>query len=397
MDERAHEHAGEGIHGLVTPHGSRMGAEGRRPPQRRTALRLLFALAVLASLVAGVVGGLVRAGFTAASAGWLTAAVVGHAFLMISAFMGTVIGIERAVALRHPLAFAGPAASGAAGVLVLAGQTTIAAWLVVAASLALVAVTAVITTRQRAAHTAMLLVAALAWAGGSILHAVAATTAAVVPAWFAFLVLTIAAERLEMTRLMRRRRGAPPLLYAICAALLLGASLSAAPGPAGGTLYGLALAALAGWLFAFDVARRTVHAAGLSRYMGLCLLLGYGWLFLGGVAWAATALGLAFGDAALHGIGLGFVFSMVLAHAPVILPAVTGVKVLFGRAYYLPLCLLQVSLVVRLGAGPFDFRALAGGAAGNALAIGALAATLAGSAIAWRRRVGQARRSSVSG
>ena len=316
MDDRAHERAGEGIHGLVTPHGSRMGAEGRRPPQRRTALRLLFALGVLASLVAGIVGGLVRAGFAAGAAGWLTAAVVGHAFLMICTFMGTVIGIERAVALRHPLAFAGPAASGAAGALVLAGQTTLAAWLVVAASLALVAVTAAVATRQRAAHTAMLLVAALAWAGG--------------------------------------------------------------------TLYGLALAALAGWLFAFDVARRTVHAAGLSRYMALCLLLGYGWLFLGGVAWGATALGLPFRDAALHGVGLGFVFSMVLAHAPVILPAVTGVKVRFGRAYYLALGLLQGSLVVRLGAGPFDFRALAGGAAGNALAIAALAATLAGSAIAWR-------------
>ena len=52
MDERAHERAGEGIDGLVTPHGSRMGAEGRRPPQRRTALRLLFALGVLAEAAA---------------------------------------------------------------------------------------------------------------------------------------------------------------------------------------------------------------------------------------------------------------------------------------------------------------------------------------------------------
>jgi hypothetical protein len=29
-------------------------------------------------------------------------------------------------------------------------------------------------------------------------------------------------------------------------------------------------------------------------------------------------------DAALHGLGLGFLFSMMLGHAPVILPAVAG-------------------------------------------------------------------------
>jgi hypothetical protein len=47
--------------------------------------------------------------------------------------------------------------------------------------------------------------------------------ARLVPCWFAFLVLTVAAERLEMTRLMRQRPGAARALHAIVAALLLGA------------------------------------------------------------------------------------------------------------------------------------------------------------------------------
>ena len=45
--------------------------------------------------------------------------------------------------------------------------------------------------------------------------------------------------------------------------------------------WGLALAALLGlaiWLMAFDIARRTIAASGLSRYMAACLLAGYAWL-----------------------------------------------------------------------------------------------------------------------
>jgi hypothetical protein len=365
-----------------------MRADAANRSQHATALRALLLVAVLVSLVAGIAGGLVRAGVDVAAGaqGWLTAAVGAHAFLMICTFMGTVIGIERAVAVKHPLAFAGPAASAAAGFAVLLGNAPLAAWLVAAASLALVAVNVVVVARQRAAHTVLLLVAALAWATGSALHALAAAPAAVVPWWLAFLILTIAAERLEMTRLTRRWRGAPPLLYGVSAATLIGAALSAIDGSAGGVLYGVALAALALWLSVFDVARRTVRAPGLSRYIAVCLLLGYVWLLVGGVAWAATALGLPLRDAALHGPALGFVFSMVLAHAPVIVPAITRVKLAFGRAYYVPLGLLQLSLVVRLVGGHVELRALAAGAAGNAIAIAALAATLVGSAISWRVR-----------
>lgn len=354
--------------------------------RRPMALRLVLVLAVLVSLIAGIAGGLVRAGVSvpSGSGSWLNAAVASHAFLMICTFMGTVIGIERAVAVKHPLAYLGPLASGIAGIALLGGHATAAAWLVAGASLAFVAVNVVVVARQRAAHTVLLLVAALAWAAGSLLHACAAQAGAVVPWWLAFLVLTIAAERLEMTRLMRRRERASQALHAIFGVMLLGAALSAVSSTWGGVLYGGSLLALAVWLGFFDIARRTVRAHGLSRYMAICLLLGYMWLFVAGAAWIATSCGLPFRDAALHGLALGFVFSMMFGHAPVILPALARVKLLFGWVYYLPLLLMHVSLVVRLVAGPADLRGLAAGAAGNALAMAVFAATLAASAIAWR-------------
>ena len=105
-----------------------------------------------------------------------------------------------------------------------------------------------------------------------------------------------------------------------------------------------------------------------------------------GVAGVAEALGWAGRDAALHGLALGFVFGMVFAHAPVILPAVARIKVQFGWPYYLPLALLQLSLVARLAGGFDQPRLLALGAAGNALAIAAFAAIVAASALTWHFR-----------
>jgi hypothetical protein len=43
-----------------------------------------------------------------------------------------------------------------------------------------------------------------------------------------------------------------------------------------------------------------MRAAGLSRYMAVCLLLGYAWLAIAGLAWMATAAGLPLRDTALH-------------------------------------------------------------------------------------------------
>lgn len=353
------------------------------------ALRLALALALLASLLAGIAGGLLRAGITLperASGGWLGPAVAAHGFLMICTFMGTLIAIERAATVKHALAFTGPLASGAAGVAMLSGATVAARWIAVAASLAFIGVNVVVVLRQRAAHTVLLLVAAVAWAGGCLVYALGTQPGAAVPWWFAFLVLTIAAERLEMTRLMRRHGGASPLLYGICGGMLLGAALADASATWGGVLYGLSLACLAVWLLRFDIARRTVRAHGLSRYMAVCLLLGYFWLLVAGTAWLATSLGLPFRDAALHALALGFVLSMMFGHAPVILPALTRVKVLFGCGYYVALALLHGTLLVRLVWGHAEVAALAAGAAGNAFAIGLFAATVAGSAIAWRTK-----------
>lgn len=359
-------------------------AERGRPAQhglviRKSAspwLRLGFAAFVAVSLVAGIAGGLLRAGVApfGAESAWLGHAAVAHGALMICGFFGAVIGIERAVALKRRWAFGVPLLSALASFAILRGEHAAGAWLAVAASVVFTAVNGVLVRHERSPHTALLLGAAAAWLAGSIAHALAAPAAGVLALWFAFLVGTIAAERLEMTRLMRRRPGAQPALLAILLMLGAGALLSLVAPTLGGVAFGASLVLLAAWLALFDIARRTMLAHGLSRYMAVCLLSGYAWLALAGVAWAGAALGWPWRDAALHGLGLGFVFSMVMGHAPVILPAVARVKLAFGPWFYLPLAALNATLSWRLGVGQ------AAGASGNALAIAAFALTAAISA-----------------
>ena len=56
-------------------------------------------------------------------------------------------------------------------------------------------------------------------------------------------------------------------------------------------------------------------------------------------------------DAMLHAVFLGFVISMIFAHAPVIVPAVLGRTLPFNRSFYLPLAMLHATLLIRLIGG----------------------------------------------
>jgi hypothetical protein len=351
-----------------------------------TLARALFLLLMPLSLLGGVAGGLLRA-CTAPSPDRLSAVLVSgavfHAALMICGFLGTVIGIERAVAVKRLLAFLAPLASALGGACLLLSAPIAGAWLMVAASVAFFGVNIVVVRRQAASHTWLLLAGAGAWLAGNLFFA-AGDVSAALPWWFAFLVTTIASERLEMTRLTRRGPEVEPLLWNVVSLMLGGAAMFPVSAALGGALFGTSLVFLTAWLFAYDVARRTLHAGGLSRYMAVCLLTGYAWLGVAGVAWVAMAADMPTRDIALHALGLGFVVSMMMAHAPVILPAVARIKVRFGFYFYVPLAALHLSLVGRLGFGHSDLLVRGIGALFNAVSLGLFAATIAGAAIAWR-------------
>jgi hypothetical protein len=112
--------------------------------------------------------------------------------------------------------------------------------------------------------------------------------------------------------------------------------------------------------------------AGLTRFIAICLLSGYFWLAAGGAVIAAAGLapGSPAYDAALHALLLGFVFSMVFGHAPIIFPAVLRVAVPYHPVFYAPLVLLHASLALRVGGAMANaFDAMRWGALGSALAL----------------------------
>jgi len=225
-----------------------------------------------------------------------------------------------------------------------------------------------------------------ALAAGDVAWLTSGRPAAAVAAWIAFLVLTIAGERLELTRFLPRSALARRSFAAL--ALAIGAGAVVAVDPRGARAFGTALALLAAWLARFDLARRTVHDRGLTRYTAVCLLSGYVWLAVAGVVIAAAGLtpGAPAYDAALHALFVGFVFAMVFGHAPIIVPAVLRVALPYTAAFYLPLGVLHASVALRLAGDATGSAALlrAGGLA-HAVALALFIAMALAAVVGGRR------------
>ena len=361
---------------------SASGGAGGLPPAARVPLLILGFVA----LFTGAGAGLARLGWTVPDIAATAAAL--HGPLMICGFFGVVISLERAVAIGRVWAYAGPLLAGLGTLAALAGAMTIAPWLYLAGSLALLAATIDVFRRQAALFTFTLTFGALAWSAGSALWAIGASVHAVVTWWLAFLILTIAGERLELSRFLPPSpiaRRAFAAILAVIVAGLLGANTSW-----GSPVFGAGLLALSLWLGKQDIARRTVRNRGLTRFIAVCLLSGYAWLAVGGAIIVASG-GLVPGapayDAALHALALGFVFSMVFGHAPIIFPAVLRVAVPYHPTFYLPLALLHVSLVVRLaGDALANFEWTRAGGMLNALALAAFILSTASAVVRGKRR-----------
>jgi hypothetical protein len=350
-----------------------------RPAQRVPLLVLGFL-----GLVTGVGAGLARLGYGVPDVA--TTASVWHGALMIGGFFGVVIALERAVAIGRVWAHLGPLLAGAGSAALIAGYPSAGAWLLFAGSVVLVAATLDVLRRQFASFTLTLGVAALCWAVGNLRFALGAAVHDVVAWWLAFLILTIAGERLELSRFVQSTASARRMFFAIVGVVIV-ALVFVDVAPAQRTL-GAALVALALWLVRNDIARRTVRKHGLTRFIAVCLLSGYAWLAVGGAVLATSGLapGARSYDAIVHALALGFVFSMVFGHAPIILPAVLRVSLPYTKWMYAPLVLLHASLGVRLiGDALTSFEWIRIGGLANAVALAAFVAGSVAAVLGGRR------------
>jgi hypothetical protein len=307
-----------------------------------------MALGILA-LMAGLSGGLLRLGWPLLPPGAPVAGL--HGPLMVSGFLGTVIGMERAVALGARWGFAAPLLTGLGALALVAGVPGATGPLLMTLGSASVgAIFVVILRRQRALFTVVMAAGAAAWLAGQLLWLFGWPVHQVVFWWAGFLVLTIAGERLELARLVRPSAASHGAFLAGVGLFVAGVALTAIDLDSGVRLVGVGAIALTLWLARHDVARRTVRQRGLTRFIALCLLSGYAWLGASGVL-ALLGGGVAAGpryDALLHALFLGFAFAMIFGHAPIIFPAVLGWRVSFRSPFYAHLALLHLTLLLRI-------------------------------------------------
>lgn len=316
-------------------------------------------LAVLA-LLAALWAGLMRLGWQLPAP--TPSLALAHGPLMISGFLGTLITLERAVALKQKWMYLPSLLAGLGGLfLFLIPTPPLGPFLLTLASLGGTAILIEIARREFALHTATMLLGALAWFTGNLLWLFGRQIFQVVLFWQAFLVLTIAGERLELSRVLRPPRIQQVLFCAVVLLLLAGTITAVFDMQAGARLSGAALLFLALWSLRNDVAWRNLrHPLPLTRYIAWCLALGLVWLGVGGalsLGFGAQAAGPRY-DAVLHAVFVGFVFSMIFGHAPIIFPAILGVPIHFRSAFYLHLILLHVSLFSRTAADYANLPAL---------------------------------------
>jgi hypothetical protein len=330
------------------PQAAAAGAQTQGPAWARIPLIVLAAT----GLVTGLWGGLLLLGVEFPAAQTDVAAM--HGPLMVFGFLGTLVALERAVAIGRGWAYAAPLASGlgALSTLVFPGEQLGPALITVAGVIVLAAY-AQVDRIQRSSHNAVMALGAVAWIAAAAAWLADESVSTIVYLMAGFLVLTIVGERLELSRAVMPPKWAHTALLVAIGVFALALTLTIPAPEIGVPLSGLAQLAQASWLARFDVARRTVRMQGLTRYMAVALLAGYVWLAVTGAIWllAGDDPSNAAYDASLHALFLGFAISMVFAHAPVIFPSVLRVPVPYRPRYYAHLILLHVSLVIRIAGG----------------------------------------------
>ncbi|PKO93272.1 MAG: hypothetical protein CVU16_05300 [Betaproteobacteria bacterium HGW-Betaproteobacteria-10] len=303
-----------------------------------------------------------------------------HAALMIAGFFGTVISLERAVALHRFWPYLAPLCAGLGGIALLLPATSgISASLFVLSASLFLAASVQVYRQMPALFTLTLLLGAVSLLIGHLLSLLQVGISLAMPFWMGFLVLTIAGERLELTRFLPPRPPAKKIFIAVLGLIVVADAgiLFHLPHASQGLAAGWLM--LAFWLFRYDIARHTVKQTGLTRFVAVCLLVAYAWLAIGALLGLGGAFenGHPWRDGALHAIFLGFVFSMVIGHAPIIFPAVMRVKIPYHPFFYLPLAALQLSLALRVLGNLGDWWSVRQlGGVGNALSLALLVLTI---------------------
>lgn len=275
----------------------------------------------LMGLVTGVLAGLYRIGWS------LPVSAIGpdHGAIMIGGFLGTLITLEKIIPLKKSMLYGIPMLSAASVVFFFFDLPAYSVGCLVAASTGLSMVFLIYWIRTRSMIYAVMFMGAICWLTGNIFLLLHNFYPVALPWWMAFALFTIAAERLELMAFLPVSQKQKLILF-----LLLGIFLTGCISSFHGTGSYLAAFSLAGvslWLMQHDVVGINLKKENLTKFTGIALLSGYCALLLSGLfIFLLTDQPLGY-DILVHSFFIGFVFSMIFAHGPIILPGVLGLTV----------------------------------------------------------------------
>lgn len=320
---------------------------GRRTIWHRYAFLSAAGLALLAALSAGAqLLGVLPNGVPVP-----TVTGVNHGPLMIFGFLGGAIGLERTVAARTRWAWAGPAFHVIGVATLLFGAPQLISGLAFSASfIVLGAIYALIYRRQPVLSVIAQAAGVVPAVSASFLWAMGEPFAAFFPLAVVYVVATIIGERIELARISFATSGAEALITAHLLFLVAAGLVFVVADSPGFVLIAVGLITVAATTARVDVAKNLIRASGLPRYSAACMLAGYIWLVVAGLSWVAFGhedTGYSY-DITIHTVFLGFVMSMIFAHAPIIVTSVLRVSLPYHPAMYVPVIALHLGLLTRV-------------------------------------------------
>lgn len=326
--------------------GPRTSTRTPRPLPWRTLLMLPAGISLLAGLNAALTLLELPALFNMAP--WSEV----HGMVLALGFVGTLIALERAVALGKLVGYLSPLLIGIGSLLLLTTLPRNFGKLGLLIGMAgLVWVYLPLWHRQRDNAVLVQMLGAGLGTGAALLWLGGLEMKLVLPWLVAFVVLTIAGERIELVRITMGARAGRRVVqlswgvtFGVVASLLW---------PQWGSIgFGLSLVALTLFLAANDVARRTIKATGATRFMAACMLAGYAWLGVAALTWCfGFPTSTARYDTVIHAFFLGFTMSMIIAHSSTILPAVLRRPLPYRKMMWAPAALLHAGLLLRVWMG----------------------------------------------
>ena len=311
---------------------------------KRPALILIgLFLFVGGSLISGLLSGFYRLGLSLPEA----QVYLHHGAIMTGSFLGTVILIERITTMKMKWLYLFPIVNVSSILLFWMDLFSVGYMALSIGSIGLVVVFYIIIVKHADLPHRLMLVGAIAWLIGNLFLLLQSGYQNAILWWMAFLLITIVGERLELIRFLPISKAKRYVLIGFLIFFLIGCWLPFHLG--GKNLMGVMMLMVMIWLLLYDMVRKSIKHPGIHRYTAITLIGGYIWLGITGLLFIADGSFTVPYDALVHTFFLGFVFSMIFAHAPIILPGILGLSYKFYHpSLYLWVVLLNVSLAFRL-------------------------------------------------